>query len=218
MRKIIVSLNTTLDGFMSGSNGELDWHFDYWDEEMAAHANQHLRDADTIILGRVTYEVMSQYWQSTSTGLEQSREDLAFADMMNNYKKIVFSRKLKLAGWKNSSIVRSLNTTIIRHLKKASGKDMIVYGSGKIISKLMQLDLVDEFIIWTHPVILSRGQPAFGRLGSKLELIPDSPKFLRSGVLMTRYQRPEIVSVNQNRDIPQGHTAFHPMVSIKGLS
>jgi len=218
MRKIIVSLNTTLDGFMAGSNGELDWHFDYWDEEMAAHANLHLRDADTIILGRVTYEVMSQYWQSTITGLEQSREDLAFADMMNNYKKIVFSRKLQFAGWKNSSIVRSLNTSIIKHLKKAGGKDMIIYGSGKIVAKLMQLDLIDEFIIWTHPVILSRGQPAFGRLGSKLELIPGSPKFLRSGVLMTRYQRPEILTVNQNRDLLQGHTDFHPMVSIKGLS
>ncbi len=218
MRKIIVSLNTTLDGFMSGSNGELDWHFDYWDEEMAAHANLHLRGADTIILGRVTYEVMSRYLQSTKTGLEQSREDLTFADMMNNYKKIVFSRKLKLAGWKNSSIVGSLNTTFIKHLKKGGGKDMIVYGSGKIVSKLMQLDLVDEFIIWTHPVILSRGQPAFGRLGSKLELIPDSPKFLRSGVLMTRYQRPEIMSVNQDRSILQGHTDFRPMVSIRGLS
>lgn len=217
MRKIIVSLNTTLDGFMAGTNGELDWHFDYWDEEMAAHANLHLRDADTIILGRVTYEVMSQYWQSMLTGLQQSREDLAFADMMNNYQKIVFSRTLKLTGWKNSSIVRSLNATAVKQLKKASGKDMIVYGSGKIVSKLMQLDLVDEFIIWTHPVILSRGKPAFGRLGSKLELIPDSPKFLRSGVLMTRYQRPEILSVNQNRDTLQGHTDFRPMVSIKGF-
>jgi dihydrofolate reductase len=138
--------------------------------------------------------------------------------MMNNYEKIVFSRKLKVAGWKNSSIVRSLTTASIKHLKKTSGKDMIIYGSGKIVSKLMQLDLIDEFIIWTHPVILSRGQPAFGRLGSRLELIPDSPKFLRSGVLMTRYQRPELLTVTQNQSLLHGHTEFHPMVSIKGLS
>ena len=92
MRKLIVSMNVTLDGFMSGLNCELDWHFDKWTTEMAERLGEQLSEADTIVLGRVTFNAMAKYWSFKATDLSLPREDIAFADMMNSYKKLVVSR------------------------------------------------------------------------------------------------------------------------------
>ena len=99
MRKVIVSMNVTLDGFMAGPNCELDWHFSFWNEEMAEYASEQLSHADTILLGRITYKAMAKYWPSMAMDLSYPREDIAFAGMMNSYKKIVFSNTLNEVHW-----------------------------------------------------------------------------------------------------------------------
>ena len=81
MRKIIVSMNVTLDGYMAGTNCELDWHFRYWNEEMARYAGMQLSECDTILLGRITYRAMEKYWPAKSRDLVCPREDIAFTDM-----------------------------------------------------------------------------------------------------------------------------------------
>lgn len=95
MRKLIVSMNITLDGFMAGPAGELDWHFRFWNEEMADYGVMQLMQADTILLGRKTYNVMAGYWPLVSCNPCFPRSDIAFADMMNNYQKIVCSSTLQ---------------------------------------------------------------------------------------------------------------------------
>ena len=87
-------MNVTLDGFMSGPNCELDWHFRSWTSEMAESLCAELNEADTILLGRTTYLAMAQYWQSKALDLSFPREDLVFVDMMNSYTKIVISKTL----------------------------------------------------------------------------------------------------------------------------
>src|SRR5688572_2547821 len=104
MRKIIVSMNVTLDGFMAGPNCELDWHFQNWSADMAESACIQLSQADTIILGRVTYTAMARYWPTKLLDLTFAREDIDFAEMMNNYTKIVFSKTLQSLSWSNSKL------------------------------------------------------------------------------------------------------------------
>jgi dihydrofolate reductase len=148
MRKVIVSMNITLDGFMAGPDCELDWHFNYWNEEMAKCAGQQLSNADTIILGRITYKAMARFWPSKMKDLLGPRQDIAFASMINSYQKVVFSKTMKntdpvVTGWNNSRLAKETISKEIMNLKQQPGKDMIIYGSGSIVSTLMRLNLVD---------------------------------------------------------------------------
>lgn len=122
MRKLIVSMNVTLDGFMAGPDCELNWHFNYWNEEMAAYASVQLNEADTILLGRVTYTAMAKYWPLVNTDLLYAREDLAFADMMNRYRKVVFSNTLVTTEWNNAHLAKGNLKTAVEQLKKEPGE------------------------------------------------------------------------------------------------
>lgn len=187
MRKLIVSMNVTLDGFMSGPDCELDWHFNAWNGEMAQVAAEQLSRADTIILGRITYRAMASYWPMQSMSLLRPREDIVFADMMNTHAKIVFSKTLQSANWNNTRVVTHDIGKEIRSLKRQAGKDMIIYGSGKIVSALIHLDLVDEYQVWVHPVVLGKGKPLFPELQQSIKMKLFNTKTFSSGVVMLTY-------------------------------
>ncbi len=188
MRKLIVSMNVTLDGFMAGPNCELNWHFNYWNEEMAAYASVQLSDADTILLGRITYTAMAKYWPSVHTDLLYSREDLAFADMMNRYHKVVFSNTLVTTEWNNTSIIKGDLKTEVERLKNGPGKKILVFGSGKLVSSLVSEGLVDEYVLWIHPVILGEGKPSFKGIKEKLSPQIASVRKFSSGVVILHYK------------------------------
>jgi dihydrofolate reductase len=188
MRKIIVSINITLDGFIAGPDCELDWHFNYWDEEMAKFATEQLSDADTIVLGRVTYKAMARFWPLKVMDLSYAREDIAFAEMMNRYEKIVFSKTLQKAEWNNSRVVRNGIRKEILKLKQKPGKNIIIYGSESIVSALNRLDLIDEFALWVHPVFLKKGKPLFKDEQEKLEFKLLNTKAFSSGVVILTYR------------------------------
>jgi len=157
-------MNVTLDGFMSGVNCELDWHFKCWNGEMAETACKQLSNADTILLGRVTYLAMARYWPFKAMSLCLPREDIDFAEMMNSYTKIVFSKTLSGVQWCNSRLVKDDMGGVVARLKKQPGRDMIIYGSGRVVSEMIRLGLVDEYQIWMHPVVLGKGKPLFKNL------------------------------------------------------
>jgi len=188
MRKVVVSMNVTIDGFMSGPDCELDWHFQSWTEEMSECLCEQLSRADTILLGRVTYGAMARYWPSQAMNSAYPREDIAFAEMMNNYPKIVFSKTLTTAGWNNSRLVKGNILNEISQLKQMPGKDIIIYGSGRIVSALAQLNLIDEYVLWVHPVILGEGRPLF-RLHSKRNLELIKTRTFKTGVVILYYQQ-----------------------------
>lgn len=189
MRKIIVSMNVTLDGFMAGENCELDWHFYYWNEEMAEAASEQLSRADTILLGRVTYNAMAKYWPSKTNDLSFPREDMAFAEMMNSYNKIVFSNTLTVPEWHNSRLVKHNIRNEIIKLKQNPGRDIIIYGSGLLISALIQWGLIDEYALWIHPVVLGKGKSLFRGLQDKLMLELVKTKKFSSGVVIFYYRQ-----------------------------
>ncbi|MGB8193580.1 MAG: dihydrofolate reductase family protein [Chitinophagaceae bacterium] len=189
MRKVIVSMNITLDGFMAGPNCELDWHFNYWNEEMAEYASYQLSHADTILLGRVTYNAMAKYWTAVTMSAVAPRQDLAFAGMMNNYHKIVFSKTMEKAEWNNSRLVKNNISKEIMQLKRQPGKDMIIYGSGSVVSTLMRSDLVDEYVLWIHPVVLGKGKNLFKSQHDMHALRLIEVKSFSSGVIILSYEK-----------------------------
>ncbi|QEC51206.1 dihydrofolate reductase [Anseongella ginsenosidimutans] len=201
MRKLVASINLTLDGFMAGPRCELDWHFRHWTEDMAGITGRELSKADTILLGRITYEGMAAYWSSAFADLSFPRGDLAIAEMMNNHTKVVFSRSLVKTGWRNARLAGKNIRREISMLKRsgaAGNKNIILFGSGTLASTLMQLGLIDEYLLWIHPVILGQGKLLFKDSISQQLRLTASETF-SSGVVLLRYEiqhQPELVFDN----------------------
>lgn len=187
MRKLIVSMNVTLDGFMAGPDCELDWHFGSWNREMAESLSEQLSKADTILLGRVTYTAMAEYWPYKANDSSLPAEDLLFAKMMNSYHKVVVSKTLSALPWNNSTQIKGNLKQAIAQLKEQPGRDIIIYGSGILVAALMQLNFIDEYILWVHPVILAGGKPLFKRSKDKHKLQLRSARTFSSGVVILDY-------------------------------
>lgn len=191
MRKVIVSMNVTLDGYMSGPNCELDWHFQSWDADMGARLARELSKTDTILLGRVTYQAMARYWPAKVLDLLSSRADMEFAIMMNDHHKVVYSNTLETTSWDNSRLISGTIEQAIARLKQSprqQGKNIIIYGSGKLVATLMQLGFIDEYHLWVHPVILGKGKPLFRDLQDKSSLQLLETKPFDSGVVLLHYR------------------------------
>ena len=189
MRRIVVSMNITLDGFMAGPNSELDWHFNFWNEEMAEFACDQLKMADAILLGRITYNAMAKYWGSVSMDSSYPRADIAFADMMNNHHKIVFSRTLEIPEWNNSRLINHDINNEVRKLKKVTGRDMIIYGSGTIVNALTRSGLIDDYLFWMHPVVLGKGKTIFKNSSDWPSLNLFKTRIFSSGVIVLHYKK-----------------------------
>ena len=186
MRKLIVSMNVTLDGFMSGPQCELDWHFTFWSSEMSEALCCQLSGVDTLLFGRITYQAMAHYWSSKLADSSLEREEIAFAYKMNELAKIVFSNTLTEINWKGTTVIKGDVAQMITPLKCSAGKNIMVYGSGQLVCALMQANLVDELQLWMHPVALSNGMPLFKNdVQLSLKLV-DSTVF-RSGVVLLCY-------------------------------
>jgi dihydrofolate reductase len=188
MRKFIVSMNLSLDGYMSGPNCELDWHFETWDEEMGEKLLELLGNADTILLGRLTYEAMARYWSVKPLEQNFPRQDLAIADVMNRHTKIVFSKTISRALWNNTKFAVRKTEEEIMHLKQKKGKDIILFGSGKLVSSIIESGLVDQYQLWIHPVALGNGKPLFKNLQNRMRFKLTRAEVFRSGVLAMRYE------------------------------
>jgi dihydrofolate reductase len=188
MRKIIVSMNVTSDGFMAGPDCELNWHFNFWNQEMTISLTEQLAQSDTILLGRITYCAMAAYWPFRISDPLFFKEDITFADMMNSYRKIVFSKTLSTTQWNNSELVKGNISIVVPALKEQPGKNIIVYGSGKIVAALAEIDIVDEYQLWIHPVILDKGKLLFEDLQHTPVMKLLKTKKFRSGVILNHYE------------------------------
>lgn len=180
---------------MAAPGGELDWHFEKWTSEMAETLCEQLSKADTIMLGGHTYSAMAAYWPQTGISYNYPREDMAFAEMMNSYRKVVFSKTLTRLHWNNSRLVKTNIEDEVVRLKKAGGKDIIIFGSATLVASLINLGLIDEYILWVHPVILNGGTPLFSAAPGKLAMQLLRVTKFRSGVIALYYKVPVPVVV-----------------------
>ena len=182
-------MNLSLDGFMSGPHGELDWHFETWNDEMGEQLLGQLDRADTLLLGRFTYEAMAKYWTTKPLAPDFPRQDLAIADKMNRHTKLVFSKTRTDSIWNNTRFAFRNPGEEIKLLKRLSGKDIILFGSGSLVSAFIHSNLVDEYRLWIHPVVLGNGIPLFRNQKFPLNLELSGSVIFGSGVIMLNYRQ-----------------------------
>jgi len=180
MRKIIVSNVVSLDGFFEGVHQEIDWFT--VDESFFEYARQLLNEADTILFGRVTYEMMAAFWPNAID------EDAVITHKMNHLSKIVFSTTLKKVEWNNAKLVKGNLSKEVKNLKEQPGKDIVIFGSGTLVNQLTQLGLIDEYRMIVNPLILGKGNPMFKGMDEKINLKLLDTKVLKSGVVILYYK------------------------------
>ena len=178
MRKIIVSNVMTLDGFFESVDRKIDWF--PRDNEFFDYAKDMLRHTDTLLFGRLTYEVMEAYWPSTAVD--------EIAEKMNNLAKVVVSTTLQTANWNNSSVVNGDVIRELSKLKQLAAKDIVLLGSARLSSFLLQAGLIDEYRIVLAPVMLGQGNPLFPDVKKKLRMKLERTKLLGSGMAILYYQ------------------------------
>lgn len=174
MRKVILSMMVSLDGYIEGINNDINWHV--WDAEMADYMMDFFQTVDTFIYGRKSYELMLSYWPN-QTG--------AFAEIMNRTPKIVFSKTLDKAEW-NSSLVKQHVIENIQIEKKKKGKDLVLFAGADIASTFIEHDLIDEYRLIVNPVVLGKGTPLF-QVKNPIELILQDAKTFACGNVLHRY-------------------------------
>lgn len=176
MRKVFWQMMASLDGFMEGPNRELDWHV--VDEDFNRYVAGMLDSIDTILLGRVTYQLFADYWPSASD---------PEAPAMNELAKIVFSRTLENVEWKNSRLARGSVAEEVARLKQQPGKDIALFGSADLASTFLRLGLIDEYRILVNPIVLGEGKPMFKDVRDRTSLKLSTTKTLGSGVVILSY-------------------------------
>jgi dihydrofolate reductase len=177
MRKIIASLYITLDGVIERP-GEDGWA-DLGGDDSMGYSFEQLKDADTLLLGRVTYEGFAQAWPT----MEGTGE---FGERMNSYPKYVVSTTLGAADWNNSTIIADDVPSEIKKLKSQPGRDILVYGSSQLVRTLIDNELVDEVRLWLHPLVLGRGAKLFPE-GTSAKLALLDTRVFDGGVVVLTY-------------------------------
>jgi dihydrofolate reductase len=179
----------TLDGFMAGPRGELDWHFSHWNDEMEEYIAEQGKTIDTLLVGRIAYESMANHWPAIAANPSARRKDLEFADWMNNLPKIVFSKTLQEVRWNNSRLVKDRIPEEIAKVKQQPGKDLIMWGGVSIANTFVKLGLIDEYQIWVAPVVLGNGKSLFKSISNRRNLILVKTKTFSNGVVILYYKQ-----------------------------
>lgn len=188
MKKLIVTMWMSLDGFVAGPNGELDWVTGSYDEAMGRYEDDLVSSADTLVLGRVTYDSFAGSWPKVPDNPSVSEGEKAYARKLNAMHKVVFSRTAKQLEWNNSSLHSAIVPQEIESLKQQPGKDMLIYGSTSIVQQLTTLGLIDEYQLLVYPVVLGSGKPLFAGIHERVNLKLIRTAAHPSGVILLYYQ------------------------------
>jgi dihydrofolate reductase len=180
-RRILVKSHMSLDGFFEGPNKEIDWFG--FDDEQIKDSVELLNSADTLLFGRVTYEMMKAYWTVAPPG--------PISDKVNSLPKIVFSSTLESSDWNNTRVAKGDIAEEVLRLKQEPGGDMVVLGSGMLAASLLERGLVDEYQVYLTPILLGGGTPLFRSIRERLSLKLLRTKAFDSGIVMHAYAKAE---------------------------
>ncbi|MFJ5550918.1 dihydrofolate reductase family protein [Streptomyces sp. NPDC093225] len=186
MRKIILMIGVSLDGFFEGPNREIDWHL--VDDEVHTYFNDRLRTMGGFIHGRVTYQLMADFWPTADADPANAGPTAEFAGIWRDMPKTVYSRTLAEAGW-NTTIEREVDPDRIRALKALPGGDLVV-GGPDLARSFARHDLIDAYEISVHPVLIGAGRPLFpsAERMSPRPLRLTGTRTFGNGVVMLRHE------------------------------
>ena len=180
MRKLIAAMNMTLDGFCNHEAMIAD-------DEIHQHYNELLSNADALLYGRITYQLMESYWPTVVKNPTGNKPADEFAVLIDNISKIVFSRTLQQVDWKNTELKKEINREEILKLKQQTGKNILV-GSPGLIVALTQLDIIDEYQLGVQPIILGTGLTLFKNITDTINLKLLKTKTFGCGAIMLYYE------------------------------
>jgi dihydrofolate reductase len=184
-RKLILSMQITLDGYVAGPNDEADWLISD-DQEWEDLFNE-LSNVDTYLLGRKMYPLYSKYWQSVLQQTDSPPNELKFAKLADQTHHIVFTKGDFHPDWHNTTVAHDV-TSEVNRLKKEEGKNILAWGGANFASSLIELDLVDEIRLAWNPTILSSGKALFDNLRQRKKFTVINAKTFDSGLTVVRYQ------------------------------
>ena len=185
MRKVILFVQVSLDGFFEGPKKEIDWHM--VDEELHTHINEVLKRAGGFLSGRVTYELMAGFWPTADADPGSTPPVKEFARIWRDMPKVVYSRTLTSAGW-NTTIAREVVREEVEGLKARARGDLVV-GGGDLAAAFMGQDLIDEYRIYVHPIQIGEGKRLFPPSEKKVLLRLAETRTFGNGVVLLRYER-----------------------------
>jgi dihydrofolate reductase len=178
-------MSVSIDGYMQGPDRELDWQL--VDDELHAHFNGQLAGMSAFLEGRVNHELMAGFWPTADADPDSPPVVVEFARIWRDMPKIVYSTTLERAEW-NTTIVRTVDAAEVMALKSRPGADMVL-GGADLGASFMRLDLIDEYRLYVHPVVLGAGKPMFPPSADALSLRLAETRTFGSGVVLLRYQR-----------------------------
>lgn len=186
MKKLIVSNWISLDGYIAGPGGALDWILG--DGRLAQYETELMQQVDTTLLGRTTYEQLSGYWSAVPSNPRAMDWEKPYAEMINAAHHVVVSHDLKDATWGTSTVWRDIDGAKVESLKSGSGKSILMFGSASIVQQLTRLGLIDEYHLLVHPVLLGGGTRLFDGLDARTKLKRVHVEAFDSGITKTVHQ------------------------------
>lgn len=186
MRKLKLQVQITIDGFIAGQNGEMDWMVFNWTDDIKKYVQEITEPVDTILLGRNLATGFIPHWNTVAQ--DDNNPEKKVGIKFSETPKIVFSKTLSQSEWENTTVENGDFVEKINELKHLSGKDIIVYGGGKFVSSLIRENLIDELHLFVNPAILGKGMPIFQGIETMQKLNLVGSKQFGCGIIVHVYK------------------------------
>ena len=186
MRTLSLWMQVSLDGFTEGPNGEFDWPI--VDQRLHRYFIDELRPMDAFLYGRKVYELMASFWPTADSNPASNQAQVEYAQLWKPMPKVVFSTTLQEAEW-NTRVVRDNIVEELSALKAEPGHGLVLFGGADIAATLMRVDLIDEFRLFVHPVVLGGGTPLFPAAERRVKLQLAQARTFDSAVVHLHYRR-----------------------------
>lgn len=185
MARLISFMHISLDGFVAGPNGEMDWI--KVDEELFDHVGKRIGEGNTALYGRVTYEMMEGYWPTAGDAPDASKHDIDHSRWYKKVHKVVLSKSMKDASLPNTTIISDRIAENVEEIKQGVNGDILVFGSPRATHSLIELDLIDGYWLFVNPILLGQGIPLFKGVKERTKLKLLSTRPFTNGVTELSY-------------------------------
>jgi dihydrofolate reductase len=186
MRKVVLFLHQSLDGYCATAKGGLEWI--PYNEAFERYAERIVKTVGSPMYGRVTYEMMKSYWPAILNDASASKHKKEHAQWLDQVEKIVFSSTLGNKEWNNTTVISGNVEEAVKKLKEKDGKDLVIFGSPTLARSLMNMNLIDEFQFTVSPVILGEGMTFMRSIGHRVNLELLSSEQIEGGMVALHYR------------------------------